>query len=655
MNFPQIRKLIIKALREAENEALDEGVDVTTDEFRDVLKQIRDAILKRLNVPVADYLSYLDDLKEIGRAKSQAKKDELEARLEEMQTQIETRVEEMIPEPATFEGLPDKPTVLSKEEITSLIDKAIKKFPRAKPIVNIFRPITKETVIETVQYDDKPLKKTLEEVKKQVSEIKPPELDHESLRQFFRDEFSENFKKNTDLLGMPDFRRLAMGLREDIDKLQKEIAAVEASDVDSITNTDGYLNISPNTGAVVVNANGSLARNNGNYVYDVAGNALNAVFADSSNTVNSLSGHDNTELSNGAGYITTVSGGDHNSLSNLTVGDVHTQYAFLAGRSGGQLLIGGTASGNSLTLRSTSNATKGKILFGTSAYDEVNNRLGIGTTTPTVGFEALNNGLISDAGNSNQKSGTFIVYPQNRSLGVSIGYQGISAITPSGSGNIQFYLESQGTEAVYVNSRGGGLVVNGTTNDSNAQTLLLYTLNNINVRMRNTNVPTFRSDIFLNNNGDAGWYNYDDGTGAFKGFSFFGDPISFNANGAGTSAGFFGIGVYPPQARFHVVATTEQARLGYDGSNYFSTTIGSTGGVTFDAIGSGAAFSFLDKVSVSNPINLKNYTVATLPTGVRGDVAYVTDALAPAFLTAAVGGGAIVTPVFYNGANWVAY
>lgn len=52
------------------------------------------------------------------------------------------------------------------------------------------------------------------------------------------------------------------------------------------------------------------------------------------------------------------------------------------GISGGQTVVGGTASGNNLTLSSTSNATKGKIIFGTSAYDEVNNRLGIGTTTP---------------------------------------------------------------------------------------------------------------------------------------------------------------------------------------------------------------------------------------------------------------------------------
>lgn len=54
-----------------------------------------------------------------------------------------------------------------------------------------------------------------------------------------------------------------------------------------------------------------------------------------------------------------------------------------------------------------------------------------------------------------------------------------------------------------------------------------------------------------------------------------------------------------------------------------------------------------------NQVNLKNYTVATLPSGTRGDLAYVTDALLPTFLATVAGGGAVVTPVFYNGTNWI--
>ena len=48
------------------------------------------------------------------------------------------------------------------------------------------------------------------------------------------------------------------------------------------------------------------------------------------------------------------------------------------------------------------------------------------------------------------------------------------------------------------------------------------------------------------------------------------------------------------------------------------------------------------------------YTVATLPVaGTQGRRAWVTDALAPVFLAAPVGAGAVVCPVFDNGTAWV--
>lgn len=99
--------------------------------------------------------------------------------------------------------------------------------------------------------------------------------------------------------------------------------------VSSVSNSDGTLTISPTTGAVVA----SRAAITGDVSIPVGSNTA---------TIN-------------AGAV------DHNSLANLTVGDVHTQYALLAGRSGGQTLIGGTASGDDLELESTSNATKGHI------------------------------------------------------------------------------------------------------------------------------------------------------------------------------------------------------------------------------------------------------------------------------------------------------
>ena len=53
---------------------------------------------------------------------------------------------------------------------------------------------------------------------------------------------------------------------------------------------------------------------------------------------------------------------DHGALTGLADDD-HTQYALLAGRATGQVLTGGTASGDDLTLRSTTNATKGDLVM----------------------------------------------------------------------------------------------------------------------------------------------------------------------------------------------------------------------------------------------------------------------------------------------------
>jgi hypothetical protein len=78
------------------------------------------------------------------------------------------------------------------------------------------------------------------------------------------------------------------------------------------------------------------------------------------------------------------------------------------GVAGGQSAIGGTASGNNLTLSSTSHATKGKILFGTSAYDETANYLNVNTTTNLSGYALNVNGNIHT--NS-------IIYAENNIVG----------------------------------------------------------------------------------------------------------------------------------------------------------------------------------------------------------------------------------------------
>lgn len=65
-----------------------------------------------------------------------------------------------------------------------------------------------------------------------------------------------------------------------------------------------------------------------------------------------------------------------------------------------------------------------------------------------------------------------------------------------------------------------------------------------------------------------------------------------------------------------------------------------------------AAGSFTTMTATST-IRSGGFTVASLPAGVIGTRAYVTDATAPTLGAALVGGGLITIPVFYNGTIWV--
>lgn len=83
-----------------------------------------------------------------------------------------------------------------------------------------------------------------------------------------------------------------------------------------------------------------------------------------------------------------------------------------------------------------------------------------------------------------------------------------------------------------------------------------------------------------------------------------------------TSGGLVGFGVAAASvgAKVHIIRTTEQLRIGYDTLNYYSTTVGSTGGVTFNAVGSGSAFTFSDDVIIPR-IGLNNSTFKTWDSG----------------------------------------
>ena len=277
------------------------------------------------------------------------------------------------------------------------------------------------------------------------------------------------------------------------------------------------------------------------------------------------------------------------------------------GVSGGQSVIGGTASGNNLTLSSTSNATKGKILFGTSGYDEVNNRLGIGTTVPptqmaivNAGIAVLNGGSFSDStlqlrhNNENIGRATAIEFSFGNGNNSYVGSRIVGETASAGGGNLHFQTGSgsYGTYTTKMIVLKNGNVGIGTTTPGNLLSIVgnSSTPGGVAFNVQNSNVSgDTRFSLSSSNNrtlnvqvtGDSyvvnqkGAYLFTNGGLSNMTFMTDGDVgsggsgyISFATGGYTlttqermriTSTGNIGIGITSPSAVLHIKAGTATA------------------------------------------------------------------------------------------------
>lgn len=154
-----------------------------------------------------------------------------------------------------------------------------------------------------------------------------------------------------------------------------------ASNTFSSTNTNGDLNLSPNgSGLVTTSAKfvpttdaardlgTTSARFQSIYFSGSLGDGTTTIAQSVLQSLRDINVGVSTNyiiLWNGTKWVSSASdsGIDHSTLSGLTTTDAgHTQFALLAGRSGGQTLQGDTAASGNLTFESTAHATKGKVL-----------------------------------------------------------------------------------------------------------------------------------------------------------------------------------------------------------------------------------------------------------------------------------------------------
>jgi len=247
--------------------------------------------------------------------------------------------------------------------------------------------------------------------------------------------------------------------------------------------------------------------------------------------------HANTHISGGIdsidhNYLLGLQGGQNNQYYHLTSGQFTNLNNQVVYTTGNQSISGNINISGNLTVDTN-----------TFFVDAANNKVGIGTTTPTSKLTLSSGQIELPLGTGTAPSYTF-----NGDLDTGMFSASANTLNFATNGVLRLTIQPNGNVAL---PAAAYLVANN---------IVDFVSNTNGITMDNTKVSLVA--------GSAARLT------------------------AVITTGNIGIGTTSPLAKLHTIATTEQLRIGYDASNYTSTTVSSAGLVTLSAVGDSAGFAF---------------------------------------------------------------
>lgn len=245
----RVMRLLKEIYAEAEKESLTHGLD--SEEFKALQEKLRETALSKLGFTVEEYREAKAELEKVKTEKIEATKPQGPMQVEikgvaEMKgdpgndghtptdEELVALIKPLIPEPISGKT----PT---HEELLALIKPLIPKVkdgetPSDERLIALIKPLLPD-VIGPVDAATGFLVGEIEKVRKEI----PAPLKEEELIQKIEEISATSFKKNIDIMGMPDFRKVAMGLDSRISDIENNGAGGGASSFLELTDTpDDY-------------------------------------------------------------------------------------------------------------------------------------------------------------------------------------------------------------------------------------------------------------------------------------------------------------------------------------------------------------------------------------------------------------------------------
>lgn len=200
--FRKATSILGKVRSELEHEAAQRGISLMSAEFDELLARVQEEAMNKMGYSMTEYLT----TKQKDLLIPEEDKRMLSV-IEDFKTGTDRRIQELVKEIKAM-------YIPTSQDIAAIASDVAQQY-----IVPPEPQIIKETIIEKPQIiqEIRIDEEKFNELSKKIDAL--PKEDLEKLKTEMMGEFQKHFKENIDILGMPNFRKLAMGLQAQIDAL----------------------------------------------------------------------------------------------------------------------------------------------------------------------------------------------------------------------------------------------------------------------------------------------------------------------------------------------------------------------------------------------------------------------------------------------------